>query len=210
MALMAPSTSRRVADTRGAYLNFDYSGATAHNDGAMSLYFATTMLVHRIADGRQVVVRPIGPDDKWRLQEGLRRLSLETVRRRFLAARPRFTSSELRYLTEVDGHNHIALVAMDPVTFRLVAVARAVRSTEDPECAEWAIVVGDAWQRSGLGTQLMQDLVEAATAVGIHRFSALIDGENVAVRRLLAHAPGRWERDVVSGGVREVVLDLAA
>ena len=168
------------------------------------------MLIHRLADGRQVVVRPISPDDKWRLQEGLRQLSLETVRRRFLAARPRFSSTELRYLTEVDGHDHIALVAMDPVHARLVAVARAVRSTEDPEAAEWAIVVADPWQRSGLGTLLMQDLVAAAGAAGIHRFSALIDGENVAVRRLLAHAPGRWERDVSSRGVREVVLDLAA
>ncbi len=168
------------------------------------------MLTHRLADGRQVVVRPIGPDDKWRLQEGLRRLSLETVRRRFLAARPRFSASELRYLTEVDGVNHIALVAMDPVASRLVAVARAVRSAEDPDSAEWAIVVADSWQGHGLGTRLMQDLVEAAGAVGIHRFSALIAGENGAVLRLLAHAPGRWERDVLSNGVREIVLDIAA
>lgn len=168
------------------------------------------MRSHRLADGRKVVVRPIGPDDKWRLQEGLRRLSLETVRRRFLAVRPRFTTAELRYLTEVDGVNHIALVAMDPVAFRLVAVARAVRSLEDPECAEWAVVVADPWQGRGLGTRLMEDLVAEAGAVGIHRFSALIDGENAAVLRLLARAPGRWERDVAAGGVREIVLDVAA
>jgi GNAT superfamily N-acetyltransferase len=146
------------------------------------------MLVHRLANGQQVLIRPIAPDDKWQLQEGLRRLSLETVRRRFLAAKPRFSSSELRYLTEVDGTNHIALVAVSATTGRLVAVARAVRDHEAPDCAEWAIVVADPLQRLGLGTRLMQELVAAARAQGIERFSALIDGENAAVRRLLAHA----------------------
>jgi GNAT superfamily N-acetyltransferase len=146
------------------------------------------MILHRLADGTQVLIRPIRPNDKWQLQEGLRRLSLETVRRRFLAAKPRFTSSELRYLTEVDGVNHLALVAISVATGRLVASARAVRDPDHPEWAEWAIVVADPLQRLGLGTRLMQALVEAADAQGIHRFSALIDGENLAVRRLLSHA----------------------
>jgi GNAT superfamily N-acetyltransferase len=168
------------------------------------------MLVHRLTDGTQVLIRPISPDDKWQLQEGLRQLSLETVRRRFLAAKPRFSSSELRYLTEVDGVDHIALVAINVTTGRLVASARAVRLPEDPEAAEWAIVVADPLQRKGLGTRLMQELVAAARAQGMHRFSALIAGENEAVRRLLAHAHGRYERDVVSRGFREVVVDLAA
>ncbi len=55
--------------------------------------------------------------------------------------------------------------------------------------AEWAIVVADPLQGKGLGTRLMQALVEEAHAVGIRRFSARIDGENRAVRRLLKHAP---------------------
>jgi GNAT superfamily N-acetyltransferase len=129
-------------------------------------------------------IRSIRPDDKAELQRGLQELSLETVWRRFLAAKPRFTSAELAYLTEVDGKNHIALVAV--MDGRVVADARAVRLHDD--LAEWAIVVADQLQRRGLGTALMQALVEAAAAQGIHRFSALIAGENIAVRRLLRHA----------------------
>jgi GNAT superfamily N-acetyltransferase len=166
------------------------------------------MVTHRLANGQQVVIRPIAPDDKWRLQEGLKQLSLDTVRRRFLAAKPRFSSSELRYLTEVDGVNHIALVAISVTTGRLVAVARAVRLPEDPEAAEWAIVVADPLQRQGLGTRLMELLVAEALAHGIHRFSALMAGENRAVGRLLAHAHAHYERDVISGGFREVTVDL--
>jgi GNAT superfamily N-acetyltransferase len=168
------------------------------------------MLLHRLTNGQQVLIRPIRPDDKWRLQEGLKQLSLETVRRRFLAAKPRFSSSELRYLTEVDGVNHIALVAILVETGQLVASARAVRDPEDPECAEWAIVVADPLQGHGLGTRLMQALVDVARAQGIHRFSALIAGENRAVARLLAHAQAQYLRDEISGGFRHVLVDLAA
>ena len=168
------------------------------------------MLLHRLANGEQVLIRPISPDDKWRLQEGLRRLSLETVQRRFLAAKPRFTETELRYLTEVDGVNHIALVAMSPATGNLVAVARAVRLPAEPATAEWAIVVADPLQGKGLGTRLIQALVDEAQKAGIHRFTATMDGENRAVARLLAHVSDRFERDVHHHGVREVVVELAA
>ena len=82
-----------------------------------------------LLDGTTVFVRPIAPEDKPLLIEGLRRLSPETSMRRFLSPKVRFTPAELRYLTEVDGHSHIAFVAVDahdPST--LIAVARSVRA----------------------------------------------------------------------------------
>jgi RimJ/RimL family protein N-acetyltransferase len=168
------------------------------------------MFAHRLSDGQQVWIRPISPDDKWRLQEGLRRLSLETVHRRFLAAKPSFSASELRYLTEVDGVDHIALVAISTTTGNLVGVARAVRLPDEPGTAEWAIVIADPLQGKGLGTRLVQALVDEARRAGIHRFTATIAGENVAVTRLLRHVSDRFERDRIHHGVREVVVELAA
>ena len=84
------------------------------------------------------VIRPIEPGDKELLVNGLRQLSEESIRKRFLAAKPRFTQAELRYLTEVDGVNHIALVAVledDPD--QLVAVARCVRLPDRPAPPRW-------------------------------------------------------------------------
>ena len=165
------------------------------------------MHAYRLSDGRQVWIRPIEAGDAWRLQEGLRRLSADTIHRRFLAAKPRFTARELRYLTEVDGVDHIALVAVTVETGRLVAVARAVRLPEDPECAEWAVVVGDPFQGKGLGTHLVRSLVDAAVEQGIHRFTATVAGENRAVMRLLAHVADHFEAGAYSRGTREVVID---
>jgi protein lysine acetyltransferase len=154
------------------------------------------------------VIRPIEPGDKERLVDGLRQLSEESIRKRFLAAKPRFTRAELRYLTEVDGVNHIALVALDGD--QLVAVARCVRLPDRPGTAEMAIVVGDPWQRQGLGTALAQALADAAVAVGIRRFAATMLGDNEAARRLMRTFSRRLEESRVSGGLREMTVELAA
>src|SRR3712207_4506966 len=130
------------------------------------------MLVHRLSNGLQVFIRDIRPEDKAELQEGLKRLSVETVHKRFLAAKPRFSSSELKYLTEVDGHNHIALVAVSVTTGRIVAVARAVRLHDEPDTAEWAIVIADPLQGQGLGSRLIAELAARARAEGIEHLTA--------------------------------------
>ena len=168
------------------------------------------MIVHRLANGQQVLIRDIHPDDKAELQEGLKRLSLETVHRRFLAAKPRFSSSELRYLTEVDGHNHIALVAVSVLTGRIVGVARVVRLDDRPDTGEWAIGNADPLQGQGLGSKLSQLLADRARSAGIRHFTATMLGDNEPVRRLLAHAHGVLEHDEIHDGTREVTVALAA
>jgi RimJ/RimL family protein N-acetyltransferase len=164
-----------------------------------------------LTDGTVVRIRPIEPGDKARLAEGLRQLSNETIRKRFLAAKPRLSSAELRYLTEVDGVNHIALVAVlatDPDV--LVAVARCVRLPDREDTAEMAIVVGDPFQGKGLGRALAAALADAALETGIRRFAATLLADNEAARRLMGTFSRRLDEGSMSGGVRELVVELAA
>jgi GNAT superfamily N-acetyltransferase len=167
--------------------------------------------VHTLPDGTRILIRSIDASDKLRLSVALGRLSERTIRQRFLAAKPRLSAAELRYLTEVDGRDHIALVAVltdDPES--IVAVARCVRFPDRPDTAEFAIVVGDPLQGRGLGSLLARELATTARAAGIRRFSATMAGENVAVRRLIAHFTRTLEHDHTAHGVREVVVTLAA
>ena len=169
------------------------------------------MSFHTLPDGTRILLRPIEAGDKARLTVALGRLSQETIRRRFLAAKPRFSAGELRYLTEIDGRNHLALgafLADDPEA--LAGVARCVRLPDAPGTAEFAIVVGDPLQGRGLGTLLARELAGAARAAGIRRFAATMLGENEAVRRLMHTIGAQLELDRIEGGVREVVVDLAA
>jgi hypothetical protein len=159
------------------------------------LYFATML-----PDG--VRLRRIRPDDKALLQDALTHLSRESIERRFLAAKPRFTDAELRYLTEVDGRDHIALVALDGDD--LVAVGRIVRT--GPDEAELAILVGDCWQRRGIGSELARVLTEAS---GVSRISGTMLATNRAALRLM-RGIGAIESSYLSGGVREVVAHVGA
>jgi RimJ/RimL family protein N-acetyltransferase len=166
-------------------------------------------MLHELTDGTRVRIRPVEPADKPRLEAAMARLSHESIRRRFLVAKPSLSAAELRYLTEVDGSNHIALVAvLDDEPDRIAAVARCVRTESGGATAEFAIVVGDELQGNGLGTALAQALADAARAAGIRRFTATTLADNVAVLRLLESFAVVSELRIQSGGVREIVAEL--
>lgn len=164
-----------------------------------------------LRDGTTVEIRPIRADDKARLAAGHARLSAESQRRRYLAAKPRLTAADLRYLTEIDGHDHVALVAVladRPQT--IVAAGRFVRLSGDPETAEFAIVVGDGLQGQGLGGRLAELLAERAAAEGVKRFTATTEVDNHPAQRLMARISNRLSYDRRIGPLREVAAELAA
>ena len=144
------------------------------------------------------------------LARGMAALSPGSARLRFLAPKDHLSLAELRYLTEVDQVDHYALVAVladDPTT--MAGVGRWVRDGDHPDAAEVAIVVGDCYQRQGLGTALGTALGDGARALGIARFTAMMLPENTAAQRLFAHISGRLSTRVESG-TYELVADLAA
>ena len=130
-----------------------------------------------------MVVRAIEPDDRALLVDGLRRLSPQSRRQRFLALRDHFTDDELDYLVDVDHHDHEALVALDPATGALVGVARYVRL--EPARAEVAVAVVDAWQGRGVGTLLLTRLARRARRAGIRSFESITLADNDAALRSL-------------------------
>jgi L-amino acid N-acyltransferase YncA len=164
-----------------------------------------------LRDGTVLEVRPIRADDKNLLTAGFRLLSDETRQARFLTAKPSLSQSELRYLTEVDGRDHVALVAVEAEhPTHITAVGRFVRDPDHPDTAEFAIVVGDAYQRQGLGTALGRALAAEAQARGIHRFTALTQSENAGVQKLIASIAEHLEYVQNGDGTRVLTADLAA
>ena len=126
----------------------------------------------------QLQIRPIAPGDKQALADGFGRLSEQSRYRRFLAPHGSLSEAELRYFTEVDHHDHEALVAIDPTTGEGVGIARYVRSVSDPKSAELAVAVVDEWQRKGVGSRLATALADRAQEEGITRFTGLVLAEN--------------------------------
>ena len=153
-------------------------------------------------------MRFIAPSDKALLARGLAALSPQSRAQRFLTPKARLTEAELRRFTEVDGRDHVAIVAVladDPS--RLAGVARFVR---DPQCrdqAELAVTICDELQGMGLGRALGSALADVAKTLGVRRFTASLLGTNVAAHRLFA-AITRRVQTTHSAGIADLVAEL--
>src|SRR3954452_4357283 len=112
------------------------------------------------------VVRPLGPEDRDGLAAAFERLSPQTRFRRFLGPKNALSARELTYFVDIDHVTHEAVVAAEPITGRLIGVARYALNPGDGTSADIAVVVTDAWQGRGVGTVLSRRIVERARANG--------------------------------------------
>jgi GNAT superfamily N-acetyltransferase len=160
-----------------------------------------------LRDGSRVEIRALSAADKTGLASGFERLSERSRYRRFLSPIPQLTPRQLAYFTEVDHHDHEALVAIEPASRHGLGVARFVRSRDDPSEAEFAVAVADDWQGRGLGTELLRRLAARAREEGITWFTGLVLGENRSMLRLLS-ALGDVEQRPGESGTVEVRLHV--
>ena len=163
----------------------------------------------RLADNTLVFLREIRADDKERLLAGMGCLSDESIQQRFLGPKPTLSPSELRYLTEVDGQNHYAIVVLPAgEEERILAVARWVRLADDPHAAEAAITVCDSLHGRGLGSLLARRLSDAARDRDVQRLTATISSENRAALKLMAKIDERLKGAPVGSSVTDLVAQL--
>ncbi len=144
-----------------------------------------------LRDGSRVLIRPVQSADAPLLADGFARLSATSRWMRFLTPKKELSPAELRFLTDLDHHDHEALGALDHRDGRGVGVARYVRQADDPWGADVAVTIVDEWQGRGLGTELLARLSDRAREENIQRFTALVAAENVAVGGLLRNACAR-------------------
>ena len=130
-------------------------------------------------------IRSIKPDDKGALYDGFHRLSLESIHSRFFGGKHDLSDKELRFFTEVDFKTHVAIVAELEKDGLPLGVARFnLRTDDDLGVADIAVTVEDNHGR-GVGTILMQHLVEIANHLDIKELSADILRSNIPMRRII-------------------------
>jgi len=138
-----------------------------------------------LRDGTRLFFHAITPDDRACIAQGFERLSAASRLSRFLRPMARLDAATLDYLSAVDGDRHLAVGASSSSDER-VGLARCVRLEREPDTAEIAVTILDAWQRRGVAPVLVTQLARWADAVAIRKFRALFGYENRAVSRLLA------------------------
>jgi GNAT superfamily N-acetyltransferase len=176
-----------------------------HPDEVAHLAVTTTL-----ADGSVLSLRPIRPEDGPLLAEGFSRLSPESRFLRFFSPLDHLSEAQLRYFTEIDYVDHFAWVATvrtakDPALG--VAVARYIRSKQDPTAAEAAVAVADDHHRRGIGSIMLEALAAVALSRGITAFHLLVRADNHAMIAAM-HELGAQQRPNDDPGVIRFVLDL--
>ncbi|GAA4344208.1 GNAT family N-acetyltransferase [Pigmentiphaga soli] len=167
----------------------------------------------QFADGTPYTIRPIRPEDAAPLQAFTRGLSEHSRYMRFISAMRELSPNMLARYTQVDYHRELALVAtvLDadaPDTGEtLIGVARYLLNP-DGDSAEYALVVADAWQRRGLGRELMTALVDAARRQGLRRIEGFVLGANGPMLKLMGSLGFHIQPDPDDPSMRQAWLDL--
>jgi acetyltransferase len=140
-----------------------------------------------LKDGRPVFIRPIRPDDAALEVAFFESLSMQSRHWRFLHPIKLLTPQMIARFTQVDYDRDMALVALPEAgeagaPLQMVGVARYVREA-DASRAEFAIVVADDWQGTGLASALIDQLIAHARLMGLGRLVGHVHTQNL---RMLA------------------------
>lgn len=128
------------------------------------------------------VIRPILAADESGLQQFIRNLSPASRHRRFMMGMRELPEETLDRFVHPQPGREAVLVAGSPAD-GIVGLVQYVADETGDGC-EVAIVVGDAWQRQGLGTSLLTALMVVAGNNGIRQVHADVFADNHAMRAL--------------------------
>ncbi|MCK2125628.1 bifunctional acetate--CoA ligase family protein/GNAT family N-acetyltransferase [Thauera aromatica] len=162
-----------------------------------------------LRDGREILLRPIRPEDEPAHYDFLSRLTRQDFTYRFFHYIPKFPRREMARLTQIDYDREMAFIASaidadgKPET---LGVARAV-ADPDNDTAEFALVIRSDIKRQRLATLLMNKLMNYARQRGIRRFIGDVMSENEPMLKLLQFLEFRFVPSGESGIVR-AELDL--
>ncbi|HEY2148163.1 MAG TPA: GNAT family N-acetyltransferase, partial [Pirellulales bacterium] len=136
-------------------------------------------------DARTFEIRPIRPEDEQMVAKFHETLSDQTVYSRFSQVLPlvqRTLHERLARICFNDYDRQIALVAIDdqPAEPRVAGIVRLIKRRWG-ESAEFSILISDSYQRVGLGTHLIERLLEVGRAERLKRIVGHISLENRAM-----------------------------
>ncbi|HEX6829205.1 MAG TPA: GNAT family N-acetyltransferase [Burkholderiales bacterium] len=145
-----------------------------------SQYSATETL----RDGRRIEIRALKPADEPALRATVRRMSEETIYRRFFYPKKSLSEQERDFYLNVDFVDHVALVAVLREDGREIIAGAGRYIGCAPGQAEVAFAVDDAHQGLGIGSLVMRHLTAIARAKGLREFVADVLPENAPMLKV--------------------------
>ena len=154
----------------------------------MAIYPYPSHLVSnwQLADGANVVIRPIQPEDVWLVKEFVKNLSDESRYFRFMKSVEELSVLTLVRFTQIDYSREMALIAVNEEQDKAIelGVARYAINPDGESC-EFALVVADTMRGTGLGQKLMLALMDIARTKGLKRIEGEVLKNNANMLKLM-------------------------
>lgn len=158
-------------------------------------------------DGETFRIRPVRPEDEPALVALFRRLTPEEIRYRFLGPVKVLTHHQAARFVQLDYDREMALVLLDPNGEDIQGVVRISADPDNVE-AEYAILVARQLAGRGLGTQLMERMIDYARQRGLERLVGRVLADNQNMLDICRRLGFECHHDPEEPSVVEVVLDL--
>lgn len=165
----------------------------------------------QLNDGTPITIRPIRPEDEPLIVQFHQTLSEESVYLRYFSLMKlsrRIAHERLTRICFIDYDREMALVAdyKNPQTgeHEILGVARLSKMHGINE-GEFAMLISDPYQRRGLGTELLQRIIQVGRQEKLTRITADILAENVPMQKVAEKVGFHLERagnDLVQAEIR--------
>jgi acetyltransferase len=162
-----------------------------------------------LADGREVVIRPIRAEDEMQTRDFYDHLSEDARELRFMKFVKAVSDKLIHFFTHIDYDRHMAFVCEAAVGGRpqLVGEARYVANPDGRSC-EFAVVIADDWHHSGIAGLLMEALIRAAQARRFDTMEGLVMRENHDMLKFVRALGFEANPDPVEATMMRVVKKL--
>jgi acetyltransferase len=163
-----------------------------------------------LADGREMLLRPVLPEDEPSLQRMFKALTPEEVRFRFFVPQKTFSHMNTARFSQIDYDREMVLVLTEPGIAGETPIQGIVQLSADPdnEKAEFAILLTRESTALGLGVYLLKRLIEYARTRGIGHLHGDVLADNNTMLKL-AKVLGFTTKHVEGEpGVVRIRLDL--
>ncbi|WP_256646523.1 GNAT family N-acetyltransferase [Thermomonas paludicola] len=163
----------------------------------------------RLANGRDILIRPIRPEDAGPMQASFTLLEPGEIRQRFLHPMKELSAQQADVLTRPDPRRDFALVAAEPLPpgEALVGAVARICIDNNGKDAEFAILVSHYVNGMGLGRHLMRRLVRWAKGRKVQRVYGDVLESNLPMQAL-AQSLGFHREATGEAGLVRVVLDI--
>jgi acetyltransferase len=138
----------------------------------------------KLKDGRKVAIRPIKPEDEHLLDELFQSFSDATMRFRFFQLVKEMSHDMLTRCCNIDYDREVAMIAeCGEGTRKIIGVSRLILQP-DGKHGEFAVAVGDRWQGLGLGSKLVDSIIQIGRGMGLESISGDVMTENLKMIQL--------------------------